>query len=98
MGPNSSWDRTRDGIIINGTEYGTEIFGENIPPHARDFLWEMIDLKDVARGFDCGEEYGYEALKEAASYAYESYVELPVDEKKKMHQDYMEYQIGRAHV
>lgn len=91
MGPNSSWDRTRDGIVINGTEYGTEIFGDNIPPHARDFLWDMIDLKDVARAFDCGEEYGYDALRDAATYAYGSYVELSADEKKKMHEDYLEY-------
>lgn len=90
MGPNSTWDRTPDGIIINGYEYGTEIFGENIPPHARDFLWDMIDLKDVARGFDSGEEYGYEMLKEAAAYAYESYVELSVAEKKEMHEKHME--------
>lgn len=89
MSPNTSYDQTEDGIIVAGYEYGAEIFEDyfenDIPPHARAFLWECIDVSEIARGFDAGEEYGSSVLRDQASYAAESYHELSLDEKNELH-------------
>jgi len=90
MSPNTSYDQTEDGITVAGYEYGVEIFEdyfENgvVPPHARAFLWECIDVSEIARGFDAGEEYGSSVLRDQASYAAESYHELSLDEKNELH-------------
>ena len=51
MSPNTSYDQTEDGIIVAGYEYGAEIFEDyfenDIPPHARAFLWECIDVSEL---------------------------------------------------
>jgi hypothetical protein len=90
MSPNTSYDQTENGITVAGYEYGVEIFEdyfENgvVPPHARAFLWECIDVSEIARGFDAGEEYGSSVLCDQASYAAESYHELTSDEKNELH-------------
>lgn len=90
MSPNTTYNQTEDGITVAGYEYGAEIFEdyfENgvVPPHARAFLWECIDVSEIARGFDAGEEYGSSVLRDQASYAAESYHELSLDEKNKLH-------------
>lgn len=85
MSPNTIYDQTEDGITVAGYEYGAEIFGNDIPPHARAFLWECIDVSEIARGFDAGEEYGSSVLRDQASYAAESYHELSQDEKIELH-------------
>lgn len=89
MSPNTSYDQTEDGITVAGYEYGAEIFEDyfenGIPPHARAFLWECIDVSEIARGFDAGEEYGSSVLRDQASYAAESYHELTPDEKNNLH-------------
>jgi hypothetical protein len=90
MSPNTSYDQTEDGITIAGYEYGPEIFEEYfengvVPPHARAFLWECIDVSEIARGFDAGEEYGSSVLRDQESYAAESYHELSPDEKNELH-------------
>jgi hypothetical protein len=89
MSPNTSYDQTEDGITVAGYEYGAEIFEDyfenGIPPHARAFRWECIDVSEIARGFDAGEEYGSSVLRDQASYAAESYHELTLDEKNNLH-------------
>jgi hypothetical protein len=89
MSPNTSYDQTEDGITVAGYDYGAEIFEDyfenGIPPHARAFLWECIDVSEIARGFDAGEDYGSFALRDQASYAAESYHELSLDEKIELH-------------
>lgn len=89
MSPNTSYDQTEDGITVAGYEYGIEIFEDyfenGVPPHARAFLWECIDVSEIARGFDAGEEYGSSVLRVQASYAAESYHELSPAEKNELH-------------
>lgn len=89
MSPNTSYDQTDDGITVAGYEYGIELFEEyfenGVPPHARAFLWECIDVSEIARGFDAGDSYGSSVLSDQASYAAESYHELTLDEKNNLH-------------
>lgn len=89
MSPNTSYDQTEDGITVAGYEYGIEIFEDyfenGVPPHARAFLWECIDVSEIAHGFDAGEEYGSSVLRDQASYAAESYHELSPAEKNELH-------------
>ena len=88
MGPCTSWDIGPDGFTCAGEEYGLEIFegyfGE-IPPHARDWLWDNFDGKEVARSFDAGPEYGYEMLRDEAASTAQSYINLSKEEKKSLH-------------
>lgn len=89
MSPNTSYDRTERGITVAGYEYEIDIFDEyfenGVPPHARDYLWDSMDLSDIARGFDAGDEYGSSVLREQTEYAAESYHELTAQEKQKLH-------------
>jgi hypothetical protein len=89
MGPYSSWDIGPEGFSCAGEEYGIEIFEDyfenGIPPHARDWLWDNFDGKEVARGFDAGPEYGYDTLRAEVSSVAEAYHDLSQEEKKSLH-------------
>lgn len=90
MSPNTSYDQTENGIVVAGGEYGIEIFEDyfedGIPPHARSYLWECLDLREIARGFDGGEEYGHSVLRDEAWAAAESYHGLTSTEKRELHE------------
>jgi len=88
MGPCSSWDIGPDGFTCAGEEFGLEIFEDyfgEILPHARDWLWDNFNGKEVARGFDAGPEYGYEVLRDEAASVAQSYHNLSAEEKKFLH-------------
>ena len=88
MGPCSNWDLGPEGFTCAGEEFGLEIFepyfGE-IPPHARDWLWDNFNGKEVARGFDAGPSYGYNALHDEAASVAQAYHDLTQEEKKSLH-------------
>lgn len=88
MGPCSNWDLGPEGFMCAGEEFGLEIFEEyfgEIPPHARDWLWDHFDGKEVARGFDAGTDYGYEMLRAEAASVAKAYHDLSQEEKKSLH-------------
>jgi hypothetical protein len=88
MGPCTSWDIGPDGFTCAGEEFGLEIFEDyfgEIPPHARDWLWDNFDGKEVARGFDAGTDYGYKVLRDEAASVAQAYHDLSQDEKKSLH-------------
>jgi hypothetical protein len=89
MGPCTSWDIGPDGFSCAGEEFGIEIFedffDEEIPPHARDWLWDNFDGKEVARAYDAGPDYGYQALCDEAANVAEAYHQLSAEEKKALH-------------
>lgn len=89
MGPCSNWDIGPDGFTCAGEEFGLEIFEDyfgEIPPHARDWLWDNFNGKEVARGFDAGTDYGYETLRAEAASVAKAYHDLTQEEKKSLHE------------
>lgn len=89
MSPNTSYDRTANGVTVAGYEYGPDVFDEyfenGVPPHALEFLWDAIDLSEVARCFDAGEEYGSCAMRDEIANAAAQYEELSSKEKMVLH-------------
>jgi hypothetical protein len=85
MSPNTSYDRTANGVMIAGYEYGPDVFGDGVPPHALEFLWDAIDLSEVARCFDAGEEYGSCAMRDEIANALAQYEDMSPEEKMKLH-------------